>query len=114
MNVTTSHYPDGITAETVTSIVNELSEEIASPFAPTTALVDGSAVARRNARILARAAAGISPKHGVSLAQAAQEAATPVRPVPVATTSTPVQIAKRTSRHNQAQAVHPSTGTEAA
>jgi len=115
MNRTTSHYPDGITAQAVTSILDELSDEIASPFAPTTAYVDGSAVARRNARMLARAAAGISPKHGISLAQAAQEAATPVRPVPVATTSTTAQIKKlKSARHDDARAVHHGTGTEAA
>jgi hypothetical protein len=83
---TTGNYPDGITAEAVTSIVKELSTEIASPFAPTPALLDGSAVARRNARMLARAAAGISPQYGVSLVQAVKEATRPVRAVPVATT----------------------------
>lgn len=116
---TTSNYPDGITAEAVTSIVKELSDEIGSPFAPTAALMDGSAVARRNARMLARAAAGISPKYGVSLLQAAQEASAPIRAVPVATTPTPAQGKKRKSRRTRrkelrCQVIHRSSGTEAA
>ena len=115
----TGNYPDGITAEAVTSIVNELSGEIASLFAPTAALADGSAVARRNARMLARAAAGISPKYGISLAQAAQEATTPVRAVPVATTLMPAHSERPNGRraHREElrhQAVHRGSGTEAA
>ncbi|MDX8056072.1 hypothetical protein SK571_42420 [Lentzea sp. BCCO 10_0798] len=114
-----SNYPDGITAEALTSIVASLSAEIASPFAPTEALTDGSAVARRNARMLARAAAGISPKYGVSLSQAAQEATTPIRAVPVATTPIPEHAKKPKSRRARrkelrGQIVHRSRGTEAA
>ena len=116
---TTSNYPDGITAEAVTSIVKELSDEIGSPFAPTAALMDGSAVARRNARMLARAAAGISPKYGVSPLQAAQEASTPIRAVPIATTPMPAQDKKRKSRRTRrkelrSQVIHRGSGTEAA
>jgi hypothetical protein len=116
---TTSNYPDGITAEAVTSIVKELSDEIGSPFAPTAALMDGSAVARRNARMLARAAAGISPKYGVSLLQAAQEASAPIRTVPVATTPTLAQSKKRKNRRTRrkelrGQVIHRGSGTEAA
>lgn len=115
----TSNYPDGITAEAVTSIVKELSDEIGSTFAPTAALMDGSAVARRNARMLARAAAGLSPKYGVSLSQAAQEASVPIRAVPVALTSTPVHGEKHRNRRARRkelrdQALHQRSGTEAA
>jgi len=116
---TTSNYPDGITAEAVTSIAKELSDEIGSPFAPTAALMDGSAIARRNARMLARAAAGVSPKYGISLAQAVQEATTPIRAVPTATTSTPVRGKKHKGRRARrkelrGQVINRGTATEAA
>ncbi|MFS8103710.1 hypothetical protein LFM09_41970 [Lentzea alba] len=113
---TTSNYPDGITADAVTSLLTELSHEIASTFAPTTAFVDGSAVTRRNARMLARAAAGIVPKYGVPLTQAVQEQAAPVRVVPVATTPAPVSSKRksRRARRNAARAQVVGRGTEAA
>jgi len=98
----TSNYPDGITAEAVTSIVNELSAEIGSLFEPTAALMDGSAAARRNARMLARASAGMSPKYGVSLPQAVYEATTSIRPVAVATTPGHSGEAHRDELRNQA------------
>ncbi|MCR3746653.1 hypothetical protein [Lentzea californiensis] len=100
MNAPT-YAPDGITSDAVTRLLSKLSKEIASPHAPTSALLDGSAVERRNARMLARAAAGVVPKYGVTLAQAEQEATAPVRKALVATVPAPV-YGKRKSNGRRA------------
>lgn len=96
-------YPDGLDQVAVSAIERQVSEEIGSRFAPTSALLDGSAVERRNARMLARAKAGIVPKYGVTLAQAVQEAAAPVRKSLVATIPAPVFGAKKSKGRRAAR-----------
>lgn len=81
---TTRTYPDGLSPAALALLEAQVSVEIAASAGPSSALVDGSARERRNRRILARALAGITPKYGVTLAQAVAELEQPVRPVPVA------------------------------
>lgn len=99
----TVHAPDGITSNAVTRLLSKLSKEIASPHAPTSALLDGSAVEGRNARMLARAKAGIVPKYGVTLAPAEQEAAAPMRKALVATIPAPVFGTKKSKGRRAAR-----------
>lgn len=69
----TKVYPDGLDHLALSAIERQVSEEIGSRFAPTTALLDGSARERRNRRVLARALAGVTAKYGVSLVEAARQ-----------------------------------------
>jgi hypothetical protein len=117
----TNYSPDGLTYKHVTALVSDVSKEIGSLHAPTSALLDGSARAARNARMLARAAKGITPKYGVTLTQAVQEESAPVRAVPVATAPpTPIYGRKngksRRARRNavRAQIARRVTGGQAA
>lgn len=80
---TTSNYPDGLTAAALALLDAQVSVEIALGE-PTSGLLDGSARERRNRRVLARALAGITPKYGVTVAQAVAESEVP-RPVVTAT-----------------------------
>lgn len=93
----TNYSPDGLTYKNVTGLVSEVSKEIGSLYAPTSALSDGSARAARNARMLARAAKGITPKYGVTLSQAVEEESAAVRPVTV-TTALPTPVYGRKKR----------------
>ncbi|MFD0199243.1 MULTISPECIES: hypothetical protein [Saccharothrix] len=84
---TTSNYPDGLTPAALALLDAQVSVEIALGE-PTSGLLDGSARERRNRRILARALAGITPKYGVGVDQAAAELENveqSARPVSIAT-----------------------------
>lgn len=69
----TNTYPDGLDRTALSAIERQVSEELRSKFAPTSALLDGSARERRNRRVLARALRGVTTKYGVSLVEAARQ-----------------------------------------
>ena len=79
-----NNYPDGLTSGVLRLLDQQVSVEIAASAEPSSALLDGSARARRNRRVLNRALAGITPKYGVTVAQAVAESEVP-RPVVTAT-----------------------------
>ena len=87
MNRTTStasaHYSDGLDAPTLTIIEQQVSGEIAATTDATSALLDGTALERRNRRIAARALAGITTKYGVALGQAVRESEDQASPVTI-------------------------------
>ncbi|PRY36281.1 hypothetical protein [Umezawaea tangerina] len=91
----TSTYPDGITPSVLGRIQALISVEIASP-APTSALLDGSALERRNRRIAARALAGVTARFGVTLAQVVRESE--ATPQPVTTLTLPAPVFGKTKR----------------
>ncbi|WP_199441710.1 hypothetical protein [Umezawaea beigongshangensis] len=77
----TSYSPDGLTSTILRLLDAQVSVEIAQSAAPTSALLDGTALERRNRRIAGRALAGITARYGVSLVQAQREAEVPVLPL---------------------------------
>ncbi|MFD9734315.1 hypothetical protein [Umezawaea sp. NPDC059074] len=85
----TNNYPDGLTQAALARISVEVSAEI-EVAAPTPALLDGSALERRNRRIAARAQAGIVAQYGVTQAQALRESEGTPLPVITATFPEPV------------------------
>jgi hypothetical protein len=100
----TNAYPDGITPSVLARIEAQVSVEIAADQ-PTSALLDGSALERRNRRIAARAMAGITAQYGVTLAQAVRESEGTPRPVTEVTIPAPVfGKAKRTGKARRAAA----------
>ncbi len=100
----TNTYPDGITPAVLARIEAQISVEIAVDQ-PTSALLDGSALERRNRRIAARVLAGITAQYGVTLAQAAQESEGTPRPVTEVTIPAPIfGKAKRTGRKARREA----------
>jgi hypothetical protein len=68
----TNSFPDGLDNAAIAAIERTLSDEIAR-HQPTSALLDGTALERRNRRMAARAAKGIVTTFGVTLAQAVRE-----------------------------------------
>lgn len=91
-------YPDGITPSFLARIEAQVSVEITAPE-PTSALLDGSALERRNRRIAARALAGVTAQYGVTLTQAVRESEGTPRPVTTVTIPSPVfGKVKRTGR----------------
>lgn len=94
----TNTHPDGITPSVLARIEAQVSVEIAA-VQPTSALLDGSALERRNRRIAARALAGVTAQYGVTFAQAVRESEGTPRPVTTVTIPAPVfGTAKRTGR----------------
>ena len=85
----TNAYPDGVTPAVLDRLEARISIEIAVA-APTSALLDGSALERRNRRIAARAQAGIVAQYGVTQAQALRESEGTPLPVITATFPEPV------------------------
>ncbi|MBB5958425.1 hypothetical protein FHS29_005033 [Saccharothrix tamanrassetensis] len=81
--------PDGVALQAVESLLAQVSTEIGISSGPTSALLDGSALERRNRRILNRVLAGVTVRYGVTLAQAEAESA---RPVPVTVTTIPAPV----------------------
>ncbi|GGP35959.1 hypothetical protein [Saccharothrix coeruleofusca] len=72
-------YPDGLTSAVLEVLGQQVSQELADLSAPTSALLDGSALERRNRRIAARALAGVTARYGVTLAQTVAESGRPVQ-----------------------------------
>ena len=85
----TNAYPDGITPSVLSRIAAQVSVEVAA-VQPTSALLDGSALERRNRRIAARALAGVTAQYGVTLTQAVRESEGTPRPVTTVTIPSPV------------------------
>ena len=93
----TNSHPDGLDNRALDAIERLVSDEIAR-YEPTSALQDGTAIERRNRRMLARAERGIITKFGVTLAQAVREFKE-YRPLTLAAIPAPVfGTTKRTGR----------------
>jgi hypothetical protein len=97
MSITTS-YLDHLDPRTLATIERQVSDEIAQAAEPTSALLDGTALERRNRRIAARALAGITAQYGVTLVQAVRESECPARPVAAPVPASVFRAAKRTGR----------------